>query len=176
MVKLLFKTLLVSVVFFGSGVIIMHLGKAWNDSTLQATSGDELTAERRNALVDKTGGKVYESDWFNVTTSSDVNKINDHNTYVINHNLGAENVEVTVLGRVSEGGEIIRARALDLYYNGISSYCRGYVIRSIQPNQLTIGVPRSNCTNNYIFYSRDISNITTQVASGQYKVIVKALN
>lgn len=176
MVKLLFKTLLISLVFFGSWVIIIHLWKAWNDSTLKATTGDELTAERWNALVDKVWWKVYESDWFNVTTASNVNLVNSHNTYLINHNLWTDKVQVTVFWRVSEWWEVTKVRTLDLYYNWTNNVCWWYVVRKVENNQLTIWVPRTNCNSNFIFYALDTNSVLNSPTSWQYKVIVKALN
>lgn len=174
MVKLIFKTLIASLVFFGSWVIIMYLWKAWNDSTLKATSWDELTAERWNALVDKAWWKVYVSDWFDVTIDSNVNLINRFNTYAINHNLWSDNIQVTVFAKTTDDWEVSVIRPLDMYSNSSGSVCFWYTLRNILTNSFILWFPRDYCTSRYLFNAYDSNTLTTSPTSWKIKVMVRA--
>ncbi|MEF2175800.1 MAG: hypothetical protein V3575_04985 [Candidatus Absconditabacteria bacterium] len=165
---------------FGSGICIVigvfMLGIYFvkGSDPLTATDGDTLTAANWNALVDKAGGKVYVSDWFDVSILVNNNFINRFNTYTINHNLGSDNVDITVFGKITDDGEVFVIRPLDMYRGSTDSVCYGYSIRNILQNSLVLGFPRDYCDKRYLFNSVDTNTTTSNYSTGKIKVMVRA--
>ncbi|MEF2175583.1 MAG: hypothetical protein V3575_03860 [Candidatus Absconditabacteria bacterium] len=156
----------------GLGIFVVGLFLVKGSDPLTATDGEILTAEKWNALVSKTEGRKYVSDWLNVSVSSTapgdgVFESPYWNVYTINHGLNTQMVDVMVYAKCSDGKVHLANNVYNYYDGNRSSF--GYEGEVKSNNEVLIRTP-SHTSRIY----RRISTLCSNGTAGQYKVIVTA--
>ncbi len=173
MKKFLLKSLLFSIIFFGTGILVFFIIKARSDTksttdtdpnSLYVNAWDTLTATKRNTIADRS--RVYDSGRFNVGTTAGAGGATTdgtRNRYTVNHNLNSDNLTVDVYVKTAN----FEGKATDYSQSYTTNrICYWYLAKKIDSNSYKIGLKYTWCGEYRIW-------IWTADTSWQYRVIVR---